>query len=74
MNNQPSLADRFIDTMSRIREIDADVTNENPHRHILRSLRAAAERVVSDALLVAVELAHVAAAMKSYTRDEKSEL
>ncbi len=57
MAENMSLADQVIQALSAVRGIDEGVDNDAPERHQLRSLKRVAERIISDAMRTAIDLA-----------------
>lgn len=64
MSDRYSLADRSVDTLSAIRAIDADVTNDTPNAYTFRRLRMAAEKAFLDGRTTAAEIVEAATALR----------
>lgn len=60
MSAQPSLADMAVQTLAAVASMDAEVTNEHPYRHQVRTLKRVAEALIGNALRSANELAYIA--------------
>jgi len=65
-----STADHFVYALSKVREIDADVDNEHPHRHTLRCLRETANKVLYEAAITAKDIAMHAENLKRELKEK----
>lgn len=60
MSHMPSLADQTIAALAAVAAMDGEITNDSPERHQVRSLKRAAEQILSDAMRHANDLAYLA--------------
>lgn len=72
MSTQQSLADCAVAVLAEIRSIDANQDTSHPMRHTVRALKRVAERIMSDAMQQASDLAYQAnQIVKDYDEAEK---
>lgn len=55
-----SIADDAVAALAAVRAMDAGITNDDPHRHIVRSLKRNAEAILIEAFRRSHELAYQA--------------
>lgn len=60
MAEHMSLADQAVDVLGMVRAMDADMTNDRPERHQVRTLKRMAEAAIAEGLRRAAELAWMA--------------
>lgn len=56
----PSLADCVVTALAEVRSMGELVNNEHPMRHVVRSMKNTAEKIISDAMRQASEIAYQA--------------
>lgn len=64
MSRPESLADAFVTVMHRVRDIEADVSSEDPDRHDYWKLRQLAEQFIADGFRRAADVHDIALGMK----------
>lgn len=60
MAENMSLADQAVQALAMVKAMDADITNDHPHRHVVRSMKRLAEQRLSAALREVIDLAWLA--------------
>lgn len=55
-----SLADRAVHALAEVAAMGDDLSNDDPKRHIVRHMKRAAEQALSNAFVLAAELAYQA--------------
>lgn len=55
-----SLADRAVVALADVKAIGANMDSEHPMRHVVRELKHSAERILSDAIQQATNIAYTA--------------
>jgi hypothetical protein len=68
-----SIADRFIVTMARIRELDAHTGNEEPMRHQVRMLKHECEEIIDSAIRSAWRIANHAHGLPKDAKEARDE-
>lgn len=58
--SQPSLADNAVDAIARVRSMGENLSDDHPMRHIVRAMKATAERMLESAMREATMLSHTA--------------
>lgn len=69
MAENMSLADQAVQTLAAVKAIDADVTNDHPERHQVRTLRRLAESAIAVGLRHAMELAWMAKDLRNMVKN-----
>jgi hypothetical protein len=60
MAENMSLADQAVQALAMVKAMDEGLTNDDPHRHIVRSMKRIAEQNIAAALRGAIDLAWLA--------------
>jgi hypothetical protein len=60
MSQAKSLSDSAVEALASVSRMDWGVTNEDDHRHQVRTLKRLAEQAMADAFRHAIELAWLA--------------
>ena len=67
--SQQSLADLAVQALAAVKAMDAQMTNDRPERHQVRTLRRLAEAHLETAFRQAIELAYVAKDLDALVAD-----